>query len=323
MVCLKCGNNAPEGAKFCPYCRNLIEQNNNNEQINQNNLFSPANEQTPPVVSQPTLNLQPEVNNNQTKKKSILPIITMVILIIGVCIFVISKHTTKSSKPNNNVGNDSMVIVEKGNINGYVDPSTNLTYDENGAFLMVIKDEYAKSDNVLVVTGIISRGTVKVNDKVQLIGFNHEVLTTTVLEIESFHKKITTAKIGDSVGIAIRVNSSDDVERGMAIAKPNSIKSYNKFEATIDTLPEDKREITKSYFSNDKIKIHIGKNIGEMTSLMGNITILNDTGEFKPEDTNVPVIIMLEGNVPMEAGYEFTIFDDLYIVARGTVTRVN
>ena len=100
-------------------------------------------------------------------------------------------------------------------------PNTDLTNDKTGAFLMPINDVFSISGKGTVVTGRIERGTISIGDTIQIIGLNHDIITTTVLKIEYMKKELDSAKAGDVVGIVLKDVSKDDIEIGQVLAQPN------------------------------------------------------------------------------------------------------
>ncbi|HEV8312930.1 MAG TPA: elongation factor Tu, partial [Burkholderiaceae bacterium] len=93
----------------------------------------------------------------------------------------------------------------------------------DGAFLMPVEDVFSISGRGTVVTGRIERGIVKVNDEVEIIGFDKNTKTV-VTGVEMFRKQLDEGRAGDNVGCLLRGIEKDGVERGQVLAKPGSIK---------------------------------------------------------------------------------------------------
>jgi len=155
----------------------------------------------------------------------------LIIIIVVICVFVFKPKGGNNSNSNSNSNSTSNSNVES-NSNSNTTP-TNTNYDKDGAFLMPIDDVFTITGKGTVVTGKISRGTIKINDEIEIIGLNHEVKTTVVTGIEMFRKQMDSAQIGDNVGLLLKDVSREDVERGQVVAKPNSIKETKNFEANV------------------------------------------------------------------------------------------
>ena len=51
-----------------------------------------------------------------------------------------------------------------------------------------------------------------------------------------FRKLLDEASAGDNVGVLLRGTKKEEVERGMVLAKPGSIKPHTKFKAEVYVL---------------------------------------------------------------------------------------
>ncbi|WP_235472403.1 GTP-binding protein, partial [Ardenticatena maritima] len=99
-------------------------------------------------------------------------------------------------------------------------------------FLMPIEDVFSIKGRGTVVTGRVERGTLKVNEEVEIVGLG-PTRKTVATGIEMFHKLLDEAQAGDNVGVLLRGIARDEVERGMVLAKPGSITPHTKFEAEV------------------------------------------------------------------------------------------
>ena len=84
-------------------------------------------------------------------------------------------------------------------------------------FLMPIEDVFSIKGRGTVVTGRIERGTIKVNEEVEIVGLG-ETRKTVVTGLEMFHKTLEEGLPGDAVGCLLRGIERDEVERGMVLA---------------------------------------------------------------------------------------------------------
>ena len=104
--------------------------------------------------------------------------------------------------------------------------------DVDKPFLMPIEDVFSISGRGTVVTGRIERGSVKVGEEIEIIGFK-PTEKKVVTGVEMFRKLLDSGQAGDNVGVLLRGVEKDDVERGQVLAKPGSIKPHTKFKAEV------------------------------------------------------------------------------------------
>ena len=283
MFCPNCRNQVVDGAEFCPNCGTSLKQI-------QNQMQQPV--QQPVYNNQPQNNYQQPMNNQNGNKKSILvPIIIVVVLAIA-AVFGASKLIKKDTPVNNdtnnqqvqetNTTNNDNTTNSNGNSTGTVDPNTNLTYDKDGAFLMAIEDVFTITGRGTVVTGRVERGTIKLNDEVQIIGLNHEIITTTVTGIEMFRKQLDYAEAGDNAGILLKDISRDDVERGQVLAKPNSIKAATKFDADVYVLTKEEGGRHTPFFNNYRPQFYF-----KTTDITGVVTLPSNVEMVSPGDNAI------------------------------------
>jgi elongation factor Tu len=88
------------------------------------------------------------------------------------------------------------------------------------------------------VTGRIERGKIKVGEEVEIVGFR-ETRKTVVTSVEMFKKQLDEGMAGDNAGLLLRGIGKDDVERGMVLAKPGSIRPHTKFKAEVYILTKE------------------------------------------------------------------------------------
>jgi elongation factor Tu len=106
-------------------------------------------------------------------------------------------------------------------------------------FLMAVEDVFTITGRGTVATGRVERGQLKTGEEVEIIGFREEPRRTVVTSIEMFRKVLDVAEAGDNVGLLLRGVDRDDVERGMVIAKPGSIKPHRHFRAEVYVLRKE------------------------------------------------------------------------------------
>ena len=89
-------------------------------------------------------------------------------------------------------------------------------------FLMPVEDVFTITGRGTVVTGRVERGTVKVGDKVEIVGLEDDIKESVVTGTEMFHKTLEYAEAGDNVGCLLRGITKKEVERGQVLAKLRS-----------------------------------------------------------------------------------------------------
>src|SRR5688572_5551837 len=102
-------------------------------------------------------------------------------------------------------------------------------------FLMPVEDVFSITGRGTVATGRIERGIVKVGEEVELVGLG-ATKKTVVTGVEMFRKLLDEGRAGDNVGLLLRGVNKDEIERGMVLAKPGSIKPHTKFKAEVYVL---------------------------------------------------------------------------------------
>jgi elongation factor Tu len=115
-------------------------------------------------------------------------------------------------------------------------------------FLMAIEDVFSIEGRGTVVTGRIELGTVKVGEKVQIIGLR-DTQETTCTGVEMFNKTLDSGMAGDNVGILLRGTKKEDVERGQVLAAPKSITPHTKFQAEVYVLSKEEGGRHTPFFS--------------------------------------------------------------------------
>ena len=106
-------------------------------------------------------------------------------------------------------------------------------------FLMPIEDVMTISGRGTVVTGRVERGTVKLQDEVEIVGLSKESKKTTITGVEMFRKILDQAEAGDNIGALLRGIQRSEVERGQVLAKPGTIHPHTKFKAQVYVLTKE------------------------------------------------------------------------------------
>ncbi len=188
--------------------------------------------------------------------------------------------------------------------------------DVEKPLLLPIEDVFSIEGRGTVVTGRIERGTVKLNDEVEIVGLREEPMKTVVTGIEMFNKQLDEGLAGDNAGILLRGVKKDEVERGMVLAKPGSITPHTEFEAEVYALKKDEGGRHKPFFKGYKPQFYI-----RTTDVTGEVTLKEGTEMVMPGDT-ANVIVKLISPVAMEDKMKFAIREGGKTVGAGIVTKV-
>jgi elongation factor Tu len=184
-------------------------------------------------------------------------------------------------------------------------------------FMMAIEDVFSIKGRGTVVTGRIDRGMVKVGETVSIIGLRDEVRDTVCTGVEMFHKILDEGQAGDNVGCLLRGIERTDVERGMVLAKPGSIKPHTEFDAEVYVLKKDEGGRHKAFFPGYRPQFYI-----HTMDVTGEITLPEGVEMVLPGD-NVNMHVKLITPVAVEAGGRFAIREGGLTVGSGVITKVS
>ena len=187
--------------------------------------------------------------------------------------------------------------------------------DTEKDFLMPIEDVFSISGRGTVVTGRIERGTLKLGDDVDIVGFKPTV-TTKVTGIEMFRKEMDEAQAGDNVGVLLRGIKKDEVERGQVLAKPGSITPHTKFEAEVYALTKEEGGRHKPFFNGYRPQFYI-----RTTDVTGSVILPEGVEMVMPGD-NVKLTVELIAPIALEEGTRFAIREGGRTVGAGVVTKI-
>ena len=187
--------------------------------------------------------------------------------------------------------------------------------DTDKPFLMPIEDVLTITGRGTVVTGRVERGTVKLNDAVEIVGIRPTV-SSVVTGIEMFRKTLDFAEAGDNAGILLRGVSRDQVIRGQVLAKPGSITPHSKFTCQCYILTKEEGGRHTAFLSNYRPQFYF-----HTTDITGTITLPAGTEMVMPGD-NVSFTVELIHPVAIEKGTKFSIREGGRTVGAGTVSEI-
>jgi elongation factor Tu len=188
--------------------------------------------------------------------------------------------------------------------------------DVDTPFLMCVEDVFSISGRGTVGTGRIDRGIVKVGDAVDIVGLRDEVMKSTCTGVEMFQKELDQGEAGDNVGLLLRGVDKTQLERGMVIAKPGSIKAHTKFEAEVYVLSKEEGGRHTPFFSNYRPQFYF-----RTTDVTGSVKLLGGAEMCMPGD-NVKIEVELLTKVAMDEQLRFAIREGGRTVGAGVVTKI-
>jgi len=183
-------------------------------------------------------------------------------------------------------------------------------------FLMPIEDVFTITGRGTVVTGKVERGSLKVNETVEIVGIKEKTATTTVTAIEMFRKTLDEALAGENCGLLLRGIKREDVERGQVICKPGSITPHTDFEANVYILSKDEGGRHTPFYDNYRPQFYF-----RTTDVTGVVHLPEGTEMVMPGDNTEMRVEMIQG-IAMEEGLLFAIREGGKTVGSGRVTKI-
>ena len=187
--------------------------------------------------------------------------------------------------------------------------------DNDKPFLMSIGDVFTITGRGTVVTGRVERGTLKLNDEVEIVGIK-PTKKTVVTGIEMFRKQLDFAEAGDNAGVLLRGIAREEVERGQVLAKPGSVTPHHKFKGQVYVLSKEEGGRHTPFFNNYRPQFYF-----RTTDVTGVITLPEGTEMVMPGD-NVDMSVELIHSIALEQGTKFSIREGGRTVGAGSVSEI-
>ncbi|MFF9036323.1 elongation factor Tu [Streptomyces sp. NPDC014892] len=179
-------------------------------------------------------------------------------------------------------------------------------------FLLSVENVLTITGRGTVVTGAVERGTIRVGDRVEVLGAGIESVVTGV---ETFGKPMEEAQAGDNVALLLRGVGRDAVRRGHVVAAPGSVEPRRHFTAQVYVLSAREGGRTTPVSSGYRPQFYI-----RTADVVGDID-LGEVAVARPGD-RVTMSVELGREVPLEPGLGFAIREGGRTVGAGTVTAV-
>lgn len=192
----------------------------------------------------------------------------------------------------------------------------------DGPFLMPVEDLYSITGRGTVVTGRIETGIVKIGDEIEIIGLR-DTRKAVVTGVEMFKKQLEKGEAGDNAGLLLRGIAKEDVERGMVLAKPRSIKPHKKFKAAVYILKKEEGGRSTPFAKGYKPQFFF-----RTTDVTGSIV-----GLFSGDDVTKPIEMAMPGDninvevdllvgIAMTVGLKFAIREGGRTIGSGVVIEI-
>ena len=213
--------------------------------------------------------------------------------------------------PNGEWGDKIMELMET--VDSYIpDPER----DTDKPFLMPVEDVFTITGRGTVATGRVERGTLHLNEEVEIVGIKEETKKTVVTGIEMFRKMLDEAQAGDNIGALLRGINRTEIERGQVLAKPGSVTCHKKFTAQVYVLTKDEGGRHTPFFNNYRPQFYF-----RTTDVTGVINLPAGVEMCMPGD-NIEMTIELIHPIAMEQGLTFAIREGGRTVGSGRVATI-
>lgn len=192
--------------------------------------------------------------------------------------------------------------------------------DVDKTFLMAVEDVFSITGRGTVATGRIERGIVKVGETIQIVGLA-DTRETTVTGIEMFQKTLEEGMAGDNVGILLRGIQKNEIERGMVLAKPNTIKPHTSFESEVYILTKEEGGRHTPFFAGYRPQFYV-----RTTDVTGKISKFTaDDGsnvEMVMPGDRIKMTAELIAPIAIESGMRFAIREGGRTIGAGVVSQI-
>ena len=188
--------------------------------------------------------------------------------------------------------------------------------DVDKPFLMPVEDVFSITGRGTVATGRVERGTVKVQDTVEIVGMTEKTRDVVVTGVEMFRKLLDQAMAGDNVGLLLRGVQRDEIERGQVLAKKGTIKPHTHFNGQVYVLKKEEGGRHTPFFNGYRPQFYF-----RTTDVTGSIALPEGTEMVMPGD-NIQMEIKLITPIAIEEGLRFAIREGGRTVGSGVVTSV-
>ena len=190
------------------------------------------------------------------------------------------------------------------------------TRETDKPFLMPVEDVFTITGRGTVATGRVERGSLNLNDEIEIVGIKEETSKSVVTGIEMFRKTMDYCEAGDNVGLLLRGVDRDGIQRGQVITKPGTVTCHTKFTAEVYVLTKDEGGRHTAFFTNYRPQFYF-----RTTDVTG-VCNLPDGVEMCMPGDHVTMSIELIHPIAMEQGLKFAIREGGRTVGSGKVATI-
>jgi len=183
-------------------------------------------------------------------------------------------------------------------------------------FLMSVEDIFTITGRGTVATGRVERGRLKLGEEVEIVGLREQAKKTVATGIEMFRKVLDEAVAGDNVGVLLRGVEREDIERGMVLAKPGTIRPHTKFMAEVYILTKEEGGRHTPFFTGYRPQFYF-----RTTDVTGDIKLADGVEMVMPGD-NVTLEAALITPIALEEGQRFAVREGGRTVGAGVVAKI-
>ena len=183
-------------------------------------------------------------------------------------------------------------------------------------FLMPVEDVFSITGRGTVATGRVERGTIKVQDTVEIVGMTDETRNVVVTGVEMFRKLLEQAIAGDNIGVLLRGVQRNEIERGQVLAKPGTIHPHTEFSSEVYVLTKEEGGRHTPFFNGYRPQFYF-----RTTDVTGVIELPEGTEMVMPGD-NIKMDIKLITPIAIEQGLRFAIREGGRTVGSGVVSAI-
>ena len=190
------------------------------------------------------------------------------------------------------------------------------TRENDKPFLMPVEDVFTITGRGTVATGRVERGSLNLNEEIEIVGIKEETSKSVVTGIEMFRKTMDFCEAGDNVGLLLRGVDRDGIQRGQVITKPGTVTCHTKFTAEVYVLTKDEGGRHTPFFTNYRPQFYF-----RTTDVTGVCNLPEGVEMCMPGD-HVTMNIELIHPIAMEQGLKFAIREGGRTVGSGKVATI-
>ena len=188
--------------------------------------------------------------------------------------------------------------------------------DTDKPFLMPVEDVFSITGRGTVATGRVERGTLHIQESVEIVGVHEDTRTVVVTGIEMFRKLLDEARAGDNIGALLRGVNRDEIVRGQVLCKPGSVTCHTKFKGQVYVLSKEEGGRHTPFFTNYRPQFYF-----RTTDVTGVCNLPEGIEMCMPGD-NVEISVELIHPIAMEQGLGFAIREGGRTVGSGKVAEI-